>query len=357
MKFPALAALIALAFPVLAHAEDLTAFKTADDLWKHLLDINGEQMPENLSREESIATLRSWLIRQAGTAKAFVEQYPDDPRRWDVKMIAISTAKQLVDFGGPPLDGPSLQKEIDEVLAAKDSSPMARSEAKFLELSLLADKAKLDQPDTLAALQSALTAFLDNNVASKRAGEAMRMQMQILAIVQPANSDELLAHYAKSKNPEVSGFARMEIHKRDIIAQLRKNPITLKFFATNGKQVDFEKLRGKVVLLDFWASWCPPCMEEAPNITKTFNQLHDSGFDIVAISLDQEQDKMDGAIKQHAMTWPQHFDGKGYENEIAQTFGIYSIPTSYLFDKKGLLRAVTPRGPELAKQVSKLLAE
>jgi alkyl hydroperoxide reductase subunit AhpC len=94
-----------------------------------------------------------------------------------------------------------------------------------------------------------------------------------------------------------------------------------------------------------------------PNVVKTYAGLHDKGFEILGISLDQDRAAMDAAVKKLGMTWPQQFDGKGWKNEISSSFGIRSIPAAWLFDKKGLLRETELRGASLTEAVEKLLGE
>ena len=114
------------------------------------------------------------------------------------------------------------------------------------------------------------------------------------------------------------------------------------------------KLRGKVVLIDFWATWCPPCREEVPNVVAAYNKFHDQGFDIIGISLDQDKDSLMAFTKQKGMVWPQFFDGQGWQNEISSKFGIDSIPSMWLVGKDG--KVVTTNGrDDLAGQVQKLL--
>jgi len=113
-------------------------------------------------------------------------------------------------------------------------------------------------------------------------------------------------------------------------------PLDLKFTAVDGKTVDFAKLRGKVVLLDFWATWCPSCVEEVPNVVATYKKYHAQGFEVVGISLDQDKDKMLEFAGNHDMTWPQYFDGQGWNNAISSSFGVDRIPVMVLIGKDGL---------------------
>jgi thiol-disulfide isomerase/thioredoxin len=116
------------------------------------------------------------------------------------------------------------------------------------------------------------------------------------------------------------------------------------------------KLRGKVVLIDFWATWCGPCMAEAPNVVEAYNDLHGKGLEIVGISLDQDKGRLDAVTKVKGMVWPQYFDGKGWENAISSSYGITSIPSMWLVDKKGMIVDSDARDG-LKEKIEKLLAE
>jgi thiol-disulfide isomerase/thioredoxin len=133
-------------------------------------------------------------------------------------------------------------------------------------------------------------------------------------------------------------------------------PVNIKFTALDGREVDVTQMKDKVVLIDFWATWCGPCVAELPHVKEAYEKLHAKGFEIVGISFDDNKEKLESFVAKEKMEWPQYFDGKGWENKYGQEYGIHGIPTMWLVDKKGNLRDVSARG-QLAEKVGKLLAE
>lgn len=124
-----------------------------------------------------------------------------------------------------------------------------------------------------------------------------------------------------------------------------------------GQPVSIGNLKGKVVLIDFWATWCGPCRAELPNVQAVYQKYHGRGFEVIGISLDQDRAKLDAFLKAKDMTWPQLFDGLGWGNKLAAKYGIQSIPATYLLDGQGKIIAKDLRGDLLEQAVAKALGK
>jgi thiol-disulfide isomerase/thioredoxin len=112
-------------------------------------------------------------------------------------------------------------------------------------------------------------------------------------------------------------------------------PLEISFTAADGRQVDVQKMRGKVVLVDFWAAWCGPCIASLPEVVKLYSEYHEQGLEIVGINMDKKQPQMEQVVHRFKMPWPQYFDGKGWGTKFALEYNVSSIPQLWLVDKKG----------------------
>lgn len=122
-----------------------------------------------------------------------------------------------------------------------------------------------------------------------------------------------------------------------------------------GSVVKLSSLRGKIVLIDFWASWCGPCRKENPNVVRLYNTYKDKGFEILGVSLDDNADKWKAAIAKDGLTWKHVSDLGGWKSSAAQTYQVNSIPFTVLLDKNGRIIAKGLRGEELEAKLAELL--
>ena len=123
----------------------------------------------------------------------------------------------------------------------------------------------------------------------------------------------------------------------------------------NGQPLALADFKGKVVLIDFWATWCGPCVAELPNVIAAYEKFHGKGFEIIGISLDKSRDALTSFIKEKNMPWPQYFDGLGWKNKLGEQFGIHSIPATYLLDREGNIVAKGLRDTDLDSKLAELL--
>jgi thiol-disulfide isomerase/thioredoxin len=123
-----------------------------------------------------------------------------------------------------------------------------------------------------------------------------------------------------------------------------------------GQPLSVGAFKGKVVLVDFWATWCGPCVQELPNVIETYKKYHSQGFEIIGISLDSSREKLDAFIKSHdGLTWAQYFDGQGWKNKLAGQYGVHGIPFTVLVGPDGKILGKGLRGEALGEAVGKAL--
>jgi thiol-disulfide isomerase/thioredoxin/cell fate (sporulation/competence/biofilm development) regulator YlbF (YheA/YmcA/DUF963 family) len=338
-----------------ARGDDATSTNAADELWGTIQKL--EEIPRTLEQ----ARVLEQLENLRGAMLEFDTRFPNDPRRWDLRLTRVQVEFMQAQMSGRAPDTAAFVRTAQEILRAPNASPSTKTEARYLvaevHLNALDSSGTSTNSPARAAVEADIADLRKNNPDETRTAGVQFDFVKYLSMRDPDAAESILRELENSKNIQVAALAQQQMEALKMTRKFSREPLNLKFQAVDGTDVDLAKLRGKVVLVDFWATWCGPCRMELPNVVATYNQFHKDGFEIVGISLDQDKDKLISFTKGSGMTWPEYFDGKRWGNDISTRYGINAIPAAWLVDKKGFVRYTEVRGPGLAEQVKQLLAE
>lgn len=125
----------------------------------------------------------------------------------------------------------------------------------------------------------------------------------------------------------------------------------------DGRPMSLGQFRGQVVLLDFWATWCPPCLASLPKLRALYEEFRPKGFEIVGVSLDESGEDLRRVLSTYGILWPNAFFGRRWDHPVASLYRVQQIPTTYLLDRRGVIRFRDLQGEELRAAIAALLAE
>ncbi len=296
-----------------------------------------------------------------------VEQFPDSANVYDsqgegyVKVgdrdaALASYAKSLA------LDpaNTNAAKFIQALQAAGEGpdalASMQQKMALDADLNRLFDEQAAGHPIDLAAFRTELDAFLTGSADADSGYALVRNFLYLAESIDLPTAVATWHSFAADPNPQIAALAAKKLR----FAQELESPLELQFEAIDGRQVDLAKLRGKMVLVDFWATWCGPCIEELPNVKRVYQQYNPHGFEIIGISLDRAGDlaKLQQFVAREAMPWPQDYqERKPSEggNSFATRFAVTGIPAMLLVDREGMIVSTNARGEKLETEVRRLL--
>jgi len=333
----------------------------------------------------------------ATTIRSFGEKYPRDPRRYEGWVQASYTGPSfIVGFKPEFADKPDWSSVISDekavltyrseqvrllrlVVESEDATPRQRAGAFNALLIDAGTVARLKGEKFEVTSFRPLVERLVAKFPDERVVPIIEMYTGRLRYGFPAEAASFEASLAG--NPVISAAIAKAAARRNAEAEKAAEAAKaraagvgeIKFTAADGREVDLSKLRGKVVLVDFWATWCAPCIAELPNVKKVYQAYQDRGFEIVGITLENPnarptdtpeqatakleaaKNKMLDFAAKNEMPWPQHFDGLWWKNEFAVKFGINAIPAMFLLDKEGRIAATDARGEKLESEVKRLL--
>lgn len=334
-----------------ANPADLSQYQTADALWLHIQDLQRGPNTRPTTQEQYQSELMQNSMELAASAVAFIEKYPDDPRRWDATLLEIISSTGVERLRGHP-DPVGYISQLRALATVQQAPAEVRAQARYILFELSLDEYLREDPSVTAqSIVGDLRQFTLDFPTFPHL-DALTYQVSRSLYRSPGGESEaLLAELANSGQGPIADRARAELAGR---ARL-KSPLDLHFTATDGSDVDFTKLRGKVVLVYFWATSNPESCERLPEVVGVYQKLHAQGFEVVGISFDQSKNALMNFTFSNNMVWPEYCDGKVWENAIASAFGVHWIPTAWLVNKQGYVVSTQGLG-DLEAQVEKLLA-
>lgn len=231
-----------------------------------------------------------------------------------------------------------LYKEYVTASQAKDQAKMDEIEGKYNEVG----KAISEKEDELAK----------TNADSYVAAYMLASKINDLEVNDLSAKYEILGANAKASEPGKKIAERISKLAAVAIGQVAPD-FTLNTPA--GEPLSMHSIKGKVKVIDFWASWCGPCRGENPNVVKIYNEFHPKGLEILGVSLDNSQEAWTKAIEDDKLAWYQVSDLKGWANEAAQLYGVSSIPHMIILDENNVIVAKNLRGEKLKEKIAELL--
>ncbi len=307
-----------------------------------LADINAVKLPAlDQTKTKDQAYVRQWIQERTTAmrkrAELIGELYkvaPDDeqttnlmPERWN----------------SLPGGAPAAVKEISDYLAAHPKSPSAEQFA-TLRAQIQVQLVAKTTPDRLTAIDE-LAKYATTDKGKNSVASLLYMTSRLS---KDENEKKELVDRIVKEYPNSTVVSQIEGEKRK--AEAVGKPMVLAFNeAITGKPMSMEGLKGKIVVMDFWATWCGPCVAEMPTMKKLYAEFKDKGVEFVGVSLDQPEDK--GGLKslkefcaKNEITWPQYYQGNYWQSEFSSKWGINSIPCVFVIGPDGNIVTTEARG-------------
>ncbi len=291
-----------------------------------------------LAKRKEIWSKRDTLILQLYKAAPDHARLPDlMPERWNRK---LDQSKSLI-------------KEIDDVLAHNKDHKL-KMEATFCKARVRLRENRFASPATLASVNEFLT------LAPADPRGAMLLEMAIERARDPKTKASLEDRLARAFPDTGDGDGAPEEGTPRNPEEWVGKPFDLKFTdAISGKPISTRRLRGNVIVVDFWATWCGPCVAEMPHMKELYRTYHAQGVEFLGVSLDQPEregglTKLKNFVETNGIRWPQYFQGDGWKSKFSSAWGVRAIPSVFVIAPDGRLYSADARG-KLDEMIPELL--
>ena len=313
-------------------------------------------LPEWSAPDQSGPWLSINYVARFAAARAIWEKYPDDSRKWKAAYELVYWGNWLHERGIPTAEEMALAKTLQQQLLTEPGVPDELRE----QSAVMAFQGEWNEhyseransTSDLKEAQAKLTALAERYPQAKGMDYLVYEYHMRLEKLHPEAVEDWAREQQKSPSPALADYAKGVYQHYES----KRNPVEMKFTAIDGREVDLGKLHGKVVLIDFWGTWCGPCVEELPKLRSLFEKYHDQGLEIVGVIADKaRREQILVFLEKNRITWPQFYDGRMDDNEFCAKFAVKSYPTVLLLNKEGLLVTDHARGEKLEPMIREKL--
>lgn len=329
-----------------------------------VLDAEGKFTMEGKLKEKGfyriINNQKFWILLLENT-KVNIEADANDPKLRDIKITKYKEGaefQEAINF--------LIGKQEEYQAEAQKTQTAMYSPTATDEDRVAAEEVFLTFQKTLMeGIKSKATSFIDNNpfaavylLSSLNPQDDKAYIQETIAKLETKLPDNLYVKNIKDVLVKMDEQEKEEQKMAEQAAQVVDGnmPQDIEMANPDGKKMKLSDLKGKVVLVDFWASWCKPCRAENPNVVRIYQMYKDKGFDVFSVSLDKTTEAWKNAIAQDGLVWKNHVsDLKFWDNEAAKAWGVTSIPATFLIGKDGKIIATNLRGAALEAKLKEVL--
>ena len=306
---------------------------------------SGRELPEVVEHLQKVHGAVIEAVDKIGAAGTEEEQM----RAVSAKLDALQMLRRIEVAGA--------EKQMRDYLAAlaTDKRPYIPPLARVYHLATRLGE--IDRGDH-AALEKFYEEVREHVKTAKLDGRNLSIAFQTASLLERAGMTkqalqayvEFAAAFAASDDPAVAENAKM-LEGAARYLSLPGKPMEVRGTTVDGKTFDVQSLAGKVVLVDFWATWCGPCMAELPTLRECYEKYHDRGFEVVGISLDDDRGRLTAFLTREELPWTTLFsddaEATGWKHPLASRYGVMSIPRGVLIDRKGTVVSLDAHGDAL----------
>ena len=331
---------------------------------EELMDFVKELKKNNVrpsSRQEMMEYMKSLASVSVEAANKVLSQVkPDDALFSEAAMMKMESLMMLGRLGDQ-----AAAKDMAEFAATLANSPNQELAKEAQRVVLVAEAQAVFASGDVAAGEQLVEKVTSTLAADPDDLKTAGLAMQLAQAFERMPGGEAVAVtalksfgavFSKSSNPRIKQMSE------SFAGTLRRlslpgNPMEIRGTLMNGEPFDPKSLAGKVVLVDFWATWCGPCVQEIPNVMEQYEKYHDQGFEVIGISLDQDRAALEKFITDQKVPWPilhEESEGSGWQHPLATFYGISGIPTVILIGRDGNVITLNARGEQLGQELAKL---